>query len=204
MPIYLIRHTTPDIIKGLCYGQLDVDVTNSFGQEADAIKKILEDEQCENIFSSDLQRCTKLAKYLFDAKYIKYNERIREINCGAWEGMLWNDIPEQELMPWMNNFVETPTKNGESYLDLYKRLISVWLEHTEEYDNNFTWVVHGGVIRTILAHITQTTLQDSFNAFNIYYGAVVKIELNTEQKLQYTFLHNPLPTDKEMHKPSIY
>ena len=34
MEIYLVRHTTPDVAKGICYGQADIDVTATFLAEA--------------------------------------------------------------------------------------------------------------------------------------------------------------------------
>ena len=39
MAIFLIRHTTPLIEKGICYGQLNIDVTESFEAEAGKYKK---------------------------------------------------------------------------------------------------------------------------------------------------------------------
>ena len=38
MEIYLIRHTTPNIEKGICYGQADLDITETFLEEVEAIK----------------------------------------------------------------------------------------------------------------------------------------------------------------------
>lgn len=37
MKIYLIRHTTPHIEKGICYGQTDLDVAETFNNEAEII-----------------------------------------------------------------------------------------------------------------------------------------------------------------------
>lgn len=37
MDIYLIRHTTPDVPPGTCYGQSDVDVAASFMDEFSAL-----------------------------------------------------------------------------------------------------------------------------------------------------------------------
>jgi alpha-ribazole phosphatase len=36
--IFLIRHTTPAVAKGICYGQTDLDITESFVEEAEAIR----------------------------------------------------------------------------------------------------------------------------------------------------------------------
>lgn len=39
MDIYLIRHTTPAIAKGICYGQTDLDVTANFLQRCKGLLK---------------------------------------------------------------------------------------------------------------------------------------------------------------------
>ena len=69
MEIYLIRHTTPLVAKGVCYGQSDLDVTETFIPEADIIKAHLP-SNIQQVYSSPLQRCTKLAAHLFPAKDI--------------------------------------------------------------------------------------------------------------------------------------
>src|SRR5580692_7160561 len=62
--IYLIRHTTPAIGKGICYGQSDLDITSSFREEADLIRQHIPD-YIRFIHSSPLRRCALLAEYLF-------------------------------------------------------------------------------------------------------------------------------------------
>jgi len=37
MKVHLIRHTTPDIDSGVCYGQTDLEVANTFADERDVI-----------------------------------------------------------------------------------------------------------------------------------------------------------------------
>jgi alpha-ribazole phosphatase len=41
MDIYLIRHTSVDVPKGLCYGQSNVSLTKTFEEEAKVIQKKL-------------------------------------------------------------------------------------------------------------------------------------------------------------------
>jgi alpha-ribazole phosphatase len=199
MEIYLIRHTAPDILPGLCYGHLDVGLKSSFMEEASIVKSVVGSLSFEKVYSSDLSRCKQLTNFLFEThENIEYTSAIREIFCGDWEGQLWDDIPADELNHWMENFVNVPTKNGESYLDLAKRILEFW-QHTLAQKQTAAWVVHGGVIRTILAHITNTDLQDSFKTFNAHYGAVVKITIAEECKFE--FLSNIPPQIKERHKP---
>ena len=42
MEIYLVRHTTPAIEKGVCYGQTDLNVAETFEEEVELVLKNLE------------------------------------------------------------------------------------------------------------------------------------------------------------------
>jgi alpha-ribazole phosphatase len=200
MEIYLIRHTTPDVVKGTCYGQADLAVTESFVQEASIIKQHLPGN-IQQVYTSPLQRCKKLAEYLFPAHDLQMHNDLKEISCGDWELKLWNDIPQEILMPWMNDFVNVRIPGGESYLDLFERTVNRF--NTIANDELPAAIVsHGGVIRSILSHLTKTPLQDSFNAFKLNYGCVVKL-LKQNEEYQFTILSN-IPSTSEQHKPSYF
>ena len=66
MNIFFLRHTSLDVEPDVFYGQTDLDVSASFEEEVKLVKtKIaIEINQLDKIkiFSSPLQRCTKLAK----------------------------------------------------------------------------------------------------------------------------------------------
>jgi alpha-ribazole phosphatase len=195
--IYLIRHTAPAIEAGICYGQSDIAVASSFRDEAEAIRGFLP-EDIEHVYSSPLQRCRKLAEYLFPEQQIHLHESLMEINCGWWEMRKWNDIPKEETDPWMNNFVRVSIPGGESYIDLHKRATGCFNGITET-GNKLAIVTHGGVIRSILTHITKIPLEDSFNRFSIHYGCLIKITGNNDD-FRYETLSN-IPAIKETHKP---
>jgi alpha-ribazole phosphatase len=196
--IYLIRHTTPTVSKGICYGQSDIDLTESFDEEASVIKKHLT-EQIEHVYSSPLMRCTKLAEYLFPKSNIQLYKDLMEINCGNWEMKQWDLVPKKEIDPWMNDFVNARIPGGESYVDLYKRTANCF-EEIVATGNHSAIITHGGVIRSILSHITQTPLIESFNIFSIHYGCVVKITVRGRD-LRHEIVSN-IPAEKEKHKPS--
>ncbi len=198
MEIYLIRHTTPLVENGVCYGWADLDVTETFEEEAKIIKQYLP-QNVQTIYSSPLQRCSKLAEHIFPNEHILYQYNLKEINCGQWELQKWDDIPKHEIDPWMNDFVNVVIPDGESYVDLYERVTKFFLETIDKKETAVI-VAHGGVIRSILSYITNTALIDSFNAFALHYGCVIKINI-TEQNFHHTILSN-IPTKKEKHKPS--
>lgn len=198
MSIYLVRHTTPDITKGTCYGQSDIGVTASFEEEAAIIKKFLPGDT-GNIYSSPLVRCRKLAGHLFPGNDIMLENDLMEIHCGQWEMRHWDDIPKEEIDPWMKDFVTVRIPGGESYIDLHQRVNNCF-NRISEAGHPAVIVTHGGVIRSILAGITQTPLSDSFRLFALHYGCVVRIDAEDNQ-YRHTVLSN-IETPKEQHKPS--
>jgi alpha-ribazole phosphatase len=200
MEIYLIRHTTPLVENGICYGWADLDVTETFEEEAEIIKQHLP-YSIQTIYSSPLQRCSKLAQQIFPNATISYQHNLKEINCGQWEMQKWDDIPKHEIDPWMNDFVNVVIPDGESYVDLYGRVVNTFNEIVHK-KNSAAIVAHGGVLRSILSYITNTELIDSFSTFNIHYGCVIKIVV-AENNFSHTILSN-IPSKKEKHKPSQF
>jgi alpha-ribazole phosphatase len=198
--IYLIRHTTPDVKTGTCYGHLDLDVTAGFENEAQVIAGFLP-EKFSEIHSSPLQRCSKLAARLFPEYDLNFHDDLREIHCGEWEGRLWDDIPRAELDPWMNDFVNVIIPGGESYVQLFER-VSACFEKLAQGSLPAAIVSHGGVMRSILSHITSTPLQDSFDAFKLRYGCVVRLNKQVND-WSYEIINNP-ESPKEQHQPSTY
>ncbi|MGY5355841.1 alpha-ribazole phosphatase [Wenyingzhuangia sp. IMCC45467] len=175
MNLYLIRHTTPDIAKGICYGQANIPVSESFEEESDFLISKIKKFAIENVISSPLQRCTILAAKI-NANFTT-NNNLKELDFGDWELKDWNKIPQEEIDPWMKDFVNVAVPNGESYMDLYLRTLSVYQQITKD---DTAIVTHAGVIRSILAHITKTDLTDSFD-FKIPYGTIVQIDTETNQ-----------------------
>lgn len=199
MEIYLIRHTTPDIAKGICYGQTDLDITDTFEQEVMSIKPYLPGN-IRTIYSSPLQRCRKLAEALFPQHNVQLHNDLMELNCGSWEMQPWNEIPKTEIQPWMDDFVNVQVPDGESYVQMHDRVVKrfEWIGRQSE---TAVIVAHGGVLRSILTHITHTPLKESFDVFTCHYGCVVKI-YPENGVYQYEILYNVSLAGKEWHRPS--
>jgi alpha-ribazole phosphatase len=96
MDVYLVRHTTPDVDSGVCYGQADVGLADSFESEWLILRSKLAHLATPVVFSSPLQRCAKLAQravdhFNFSSPFI--DARLMELNFGDWELKAWQDIP---------------------------------------------------------------------------------------------------------------
>jgi alpha-ribazole phosphatase len=86
-------------------------------------------------------------------------------------------------------------------VDLFER-VSRLFDQIHQQPKPSAIIAHGGVIRSILSYITKTPLKDSFNAFSLHYGCVIKIT-NEENGFQHEVLSN-IPHEKETHKPSYF
>lgn len=181
MEIYLVRHTTPNIEKGICYGQSDIDVKASFDEEASEIVQKISFNKDTFIYSSPLQRCTKLAEK-FNNNFIK-EAKLMELDFGTWELKKWDEIPSEEMNPWMKDFVHVKVPNGESYTELAARSLSFFEELIAQKKSKSIVICHAGVIRSILAKFTNTVLKDSFD-IKINYGQVSKISINKTTEIQ--------------------
>jgi alpha-ribazole phosphatase len=199
--IYLIRHTTPAVARGICYGQTDLDITETFLAEAEVIQQHLP-SGIASVYSSPLQRCARLARHLFPAHSLSLMDDLMEVHCGQWEMRGWDELPPEELDPWMADFVQVRIPGGESYLDLHRRVTGAWEKiRREKAEGDAAVVAHGGVIRSILSGISGTPLIDSFKVFALHYGCVIRVAGDASA---YKILSNQAPLEKEQHKPASY
>lgn len=172
MEVFLVRHTTPEIEKGICYGQSDLDVTNTFTEEAEKITSELALHTFDAIYSSPLIRCKKLANQF--QQPVILDDRLKELNFGDWELKSWNAIPRIESDPWMQDFVNVSTKNGESYVELQQRTIDFYKDIQHQKHQKVLIVTHAGVIRSLWSYWHKTPLVNSFD-LKVAYGEILHI-----------------------------
>jgi len=184
--IYLIRHTKPFIAPGTCYGQSDLDVYSTFKGELSNIRLKLAIDASFKFISSPLQRCKKLAEGLSNNVTIQFENRLKELNFGDWEGIPWNKIQEDSLKNWSENFVTNKPPQGESLQELSNRVLSFWstLDHI---NTNYVITAHDGVLRVILAHLLETPLNKAFT-LKINYGEVIKIDFFDTENCRVEFV----------------
>lgn len=176
MEICLIRHTTPAVEKGICYGQADLDLADTYPIELEKVKKEIAGN-FELIVSSPLKRCRILAEDLFQGQHILYEDRIKEYDFGEWEMMPWDKMDKDMQEKWMANFVEIPAPGGESLLDMSRRIQEFLAELKAENRKKVAFVTHSGVIRIISAIVEQTELARCFD-YQLPYGVVRNLTIS--------------------------
>lgn len=171
MEIYLVRHTETICEKGICYGQADVDIKEPYLDIFQEIKAQLPIDA--SVYSSPLLRCKKLAEFISDVS--TFDTRLMEMDFGNWELQPWNDIPVEEIKPWMDNFVTVRVPNGESFEDLHERVGEFYSELLQKKVAKIIVICHAGSIRSILSRHHKTNLVDAFSLYSIKYGEVIKL-----------------------------
>ena len=172
----LIRHTRPNIPAGVCYGQLDVGVADSFSVEAAVIKDLI--QTADILIASPLLRTKRLAEYLAAEFECAWREdmRLMEMHFGDWEGRSWNEISRHEIDAWAADILYYSPQGGESASQMMQRVQAVLEELARLPQRHIVLVVHGGTIRAILSALANFSLADILR-WQIEYGAVIQVKL---------------------------
>ena len=160
---------------GTCYGQTDVDVAETFAEEAAAVRAALEGRRFDAVYSSPLRRCMKLAAACGYAEP-RVDDRLMELNFGSWEGMRWDEIRDPKLQDWCRHWLGTKAGGGECFLDQYRRIANFIDEAAERGEENVLVFAHGGSIRAALVHADKDSFRHVFDKL-VDYGSLTEIEM---------------------------
>ncbi len=174
--LYLIRHTTPKIASGICYGQLDIGLATSFDVEAAEVMGWL--PPVELIITSPLLRSQRLAEHLAQMQQceLRSDGRLMEMHFGDWEGGKWDDIARHEIDAWSADVVNYTPPHGESARQMMQRVKVLLHEVMQLPQRNIALVGHGGSIRAVLALLGEVELGRTLG-WEIGYGAVIGVRV---------------------------
>ena len=172
MEVYLIRHTTPFVQEGTCYGRTDLNLSESFEVELQEIMGVLP-ESFDQILSSPAKRCLELANKLPGPKVVQ-EDNLWEMNFGMWEMKNWAAIEREKVTEWLKDFVHIHTPGGENFLELYKRSMEVFNSIKRGNYQKVAVVTHGGVIRSFLSHSLGIPLENVYH-LELNFGVVIRL-----------------------------
>lgn len=149
--LILIRHGETDWnVTGRWQGQADVPLNGCGREQAERLARDLAGQDIAAIYSSDLSRARDTAAPLAHllGLTIIVDGRLREVNLGAWEGMLSEDIASQypqELSARRRNPLHARAPQGESVMEVIARIIEAVKEITARHPNETVAIVSHGV-----------------------------------------------------------
>ncbi len=164
MDLYLIRHSSVAVPPGTCYGWTDVPVSPTFREEAELCKTRLSPLHFDAVYTSPLSRARLLATYcgypdaLVDA-------RLMEMNMGDWEMQRFDEIEDPMLQEYYDNYLDSPTRNGESFQDLYRRVATFLseLRSTTSPGASVALFCHGGPIICAMIYVGLSSPEEGYS-----------------------------------------
>ncbi|MCM0081083.1 histidine phosphatase family protein [Geomonas sp. Red32] len=171
--IYLVRHGEVD--PSHCYnGHRDVDLTERGVEQYHQLKPRLEQGRISACYTSDLTRTVRGGQILgghLGLDPVKVRE-LRELDCGAWEGLSLTEIMEKRPDEWAARLADLAGfrgHGGESVGQLAGRVLPALREIVERHRGEEVLVVaHGGVNRVILMDVLGAPLANMFSVEQRY------------------------------------
>jgi alpha-ribazole phosphatase len=125
--VLLLRHCQPQVLPGVCLGQLDVSLTAAGRADADQLSQRLAHYQFEHWICSDLQRAVQTMAPIAIAAgaSVRFDIRWRELHMGEFTGRTWDEIHQSQadaLRHWGTHFADAGPPGGESFFALQIRV----------------------------------------------------------------------------------
>lgn len=150
--MWLVRHAATALPTGVCYGASDIP--------ADPVATVEAARRLDAVLParfgwrvSSLIRARQLAQALqarrpgLAAPVVDPN--LGELDFGAWERLLWDDVPRAELDAWAADFTDYRPGGGESVRMLLRRVRHALRTAMADGVDDQVWITHAGVIRAV-------------------------------------------------------
>lgn len=173
--VYLIRHG--EVERPYCYnGQFDVRLTERGEEQYHNLKPRLDADLICALYTSDLTRTVRGGEILGPYLGVEpvREPRLRELNCGEWEGLSVDEIQENRPDEWAARLADLAhfrAPGGESLGDLAARVLPAIREIVERHRGEEVLVVaHGGVNRIVLLDAIGAPVTSFFSIDQRYCG----------------------------------
>lgn len=152
MKLALVRHTAVEVAPGVCYGRLDLPLAQGAAEHIAAVAAQLDGFGAARLWSSPASRCRRLAEALAPGRGADplFDERLLELDFGAWEGRAWDEVPRGELDRWAADPLGFAAPGGESGAALVARVEAAFAEIAARPGDHVI-VSHGGPLRVLRA-----------------------------------------------------
>jgi probable phosphoglycerate mutase len=166
--IYLLRHGAVERGEEKRFvGQIDLPLSPKGLEQARWWQRKLAATVFEGIYCSDLVRARRTAYIIGEGKEsrVEVMTGLREIHLGEWDGLSMTDVRNRFPDEWRKrgeSLISYHPPAGESFSDLYGRVIPVFERILEQLEGNALIVGHAGVNRVILCYVLGIPLENLF------------------------------------------
>jgi broad specificity phosphatase PhoE len=153
LQLTLIRHGLTDWNTSRRFqGHSDVPLSAEGRRQAEELaQRLKKARSIDAVYCSPLARAAETAKIAFPKRDVLFDDRLKEINFGLFEGKTVDEnLAHPEWPGWFEDPFGRPTPGGESYRDLRERVVAWYKELPSE--GHFAAMTHSGVVQMLLAH----------------------------------------------------
>jgi len=176
--IFMLRHGRTGF-SGRYIGARDVPLSSAGVSQIAGLQKSLGREKFDVVYASPLLRCRQSCEILFPNTAIKYNDVLREIDFGRWEGLSFEEINEQDpkmVQQWAEDPLHFTFPEGESVASFTARVEETALSLRQEFGKKVLLVCHGGIIRGLLCSFLGIDYQNAL-LFQVKKGRYATVEM---------------------------
>lgn len=178
MRVHLVRHFAPEVAPGVCYGSADLAVSDEVhARMLPSVQAALPSKL--PVYSSPLQRCLRLARAL--ASDVRVDQRLAELDFGAWELRRWSDIARAEVDAWAADVAHYRPGGADSVAAMALRVHAFYEQLMRSTEPECVVVCHAGTMRLFAARqlgLAPAAMAQhaASHAHAISYGAVVTLD----------------------------
>jgi alpha-ribazole phosphatase len=188
MRLLLVRHgATENNAQARYTGQSDVPLSPLGMLQAEAVSRYLMGARLDAIVSSDLRRARSTAEAIACHHSIPliFDEDLREISLGEWEGLAYAEVLQRDperAANWHSGRPESlavAPPGGETTSQFLERILRAFDRWQNAYSDPLSaivWVTHGGVIGILLCHLLGMDLNRRWQ-FRRDNGAITELDV---------------------------
>lgn len=183
MKIILVRHGKTQANIDWKYSTDDTVLAKDGLYILDKTKKLLEDYDIDEVYTSALIRSQETAKHLGYTDFI-IDKRINEMNFGDFRGQSIDEVRLKQKSFFeneKNNYFDTKYPNGESRNEVIRRTSEFLDEISQKDDKTILCISHGIAIRSTLFWVLKDL--SNWNSFWIDNGSLTVFNVKDNKKL---------------------
>ncbi len=173
--LYFLRHGQSEL-DGKFVGSTDCNLSQMGRADMRMLAETLGRFSFDEVYCSPLQRCRETCRLLGLAVEPRFEDRIREIDFGSWEGLNLDEIMQidaEQAGRWLVEPMSFTFPEGEAAADFAGR-VTEFIDYLPKAGEQILIITHGGVISFALCKLLGISFSNygKFNPMPGHYATV--------------------------------